>query len=96
MQEALIHMEGKRVVLTRGVHQTLTEFRWIAEDLIKRLTIIYELVSIQPTPDGYHDASGYMCGGAVFPEPMEVPWTPQPQPSAADISPKPTGVRLIV
>ena len=33
MQEALCHVEGKRVTLTRGVHQALAEFRWLAEDM---------------------------------------------------------------
>ena len=32
MQEALLHVEGKRVVLTRGVHQALTEFQWLCRN----------------------------------------------------------------
>ena len=26
---------------------------------------MYELVPLRPTVDGYHDVSGYMCGGVV-------------------------------
>ena len=33
MQEFLRHMYGKRVALTRGVNQALSEFQWLAEDL---------------------------------------------------------------
>ena len=35
MQEALRHMEGKRVELIRGVHQTLVDFQWLVEELSK-------------------------------------------------------------
>ena len=76
MQEALRHVEGKWVVLTRGVQQALADFRWISEDLSKFPTILYELVPIQPILDRYHDASGYMWGEAVLPGPMEVLRTP--------------------
>ena len=63
MQESLCHMEGKRVELTRGVHQDLAYFRWFSEDLVRRPTRLYDLMTLHPTLDGYHYASGYMCGG---------------------------------
>ena len=71
-------MERERVELTRGVHQALADFRWLVEDLIKRPTRMYELITLQTTMDRYHDASGYMCGGEVLPVPTTVPRTPQP------------------
>ena len=33
MQESLSHVDSKRVALTRGVHQALVDFQWLAEDL---------------------------------------------------------------
>ena len=38
IQEALQHMDGKQVALTRGVHQALAEFQWLAEYLGRRPT----------------------------------------------------------
>ena len=75
--DALHHVEGKRVLLTRGIHQALEEFRWLAEDLSKRPTRLYAIVPFQPTLDGYHDASGSMYRGAVLPGLTAVPCTPQ-------------------
>ena len=83
MQEALRHVKGKRVALSKGVHEALADFRWLASDLAQRPTRLYELVPLRPTVDGYHDASGYMCGGVVLPGPTAVPRTLPPQPSAA-------------
>ena len=45
---------------------------------------------------GYHNASRYICGGAVLPEPTEVPRTTQQHPKAAAISLDPAGVQPIV
>ena len=96
MQEALRHVEGKRVSLTRGVHQALADFRCLVEDLSKRPTRLSEIIPLQPTLDGYHNAPGYMCGGALIPGPKAVPRTHQLQPSAAATSPEPTGAHPIV
>ena len=57
---------------------------------------MYELVPLRPTVGGYHDASGYMCGGVVLPGPTATPITLPPQPSAERPSPNPTGVHPIV
>ena len=46
MQEALRHMDGKRVALTRGVHKALVDFKWLAEDLGRLLTRLYDLVPL--------------------------------------------------
>ena len=35
MQENLLHVNDKRVTLTRGVHAALSDFRWLADDLEK-------------------------------------------------------------
>ena len=67
MQEALRQVEGKRLALTRGFHQALTDFRWLAEYLIRFPTRLYELVPFQPKTDGYHNASGYIFGGGSTP-----------------------------
>ena len=67
MQEALCHVKGKRVTLSPGVHEALYYFKWLADDVSKRPTRMYELVPLRPTVDSYHDASGYMCGGVVLP-----------------------------
>ena len=89
-------MEGKMVVLTRGVHQALEEFQWLAEDLSKRPTRLFEHVPLHPTLDGYYDASWYICVEAVLLGPTEVPQTPQPQTSATATFPDTVGAHPIV
>ena len=73
MQEALRHVNGKRVTLTQGVHEALADFQWLAEDMASRPTRLFELVPLTPTLYGYHDSSGRMCGGMVLPGPSAVP-----------------------
>ena len=82
MLEALRHVNGKRVPLTRGVHEALSDFQWLAEDMASRPTRLFELVPLTPTLDGYHDSSGRMCGGVVLPGPSDAPRVLQNQPSA--------------
>ena len=65
IQESLNHVNGKRVTLTRGVHTNLSELRWLSEDLANHPTCIYE-VNPPPTVDGYHCASGTMCGRVIL------------------------------
>ena len=96
MQEDLCDMEGKRVTLTKGVHQSLTDFRWLEEDLDRSPTRFYEIMPLQPTKDGYYDAYGCMCGGAVLLGPTAVTHTSQPQPSTAATSPEPAGAHPII
>ena len=88
-------MEGEKVVMTRGVHQALAEFRWLTENMSKLPTRLYEIVLLQTTLENYHDAYGCMYGGTLLSGPMVVPWTPQPQPRAVDVSPDPTGAHPI-
>ena len=88
-------MDGKRVALTWGVHQALAEFQWFVEYLGRRPTRLYELMPLHPTLDGYQDAYGYMCGGAVILGPTALTRTPQQQPSAAATSLDPKGAQSI-
>ena len=83
MQEALRHVNGKRVTLTRGVQEALADFQWLAEDMASRPTHLFELVPLTPILDGYHDSYGRMCGGVVLPGPSAVPRVLQKQPSSA-------------
>ena len=73
MQEALCHFKGKRVTLSTGVHEALEDFKWLDKDVANRPTRMYDLVPLQSTVDGYHDASGCMCGGVVLPGPTAIP-----------------------
>lgn len=49
---------GKRVTLTKGVHQALADLPWLAQDLERLSTRLYKLVPLHQILDGYHDASG--------------------------------------
>ena len=96
MQEALFHVKGKRVVLSKGIHEALADLLWLAEDVSKRPTRIYEIVPLRLTVDGYHDASSYMCGGVVLPGPTTIPWVLPLQTSAAQSSLNPTASDPVV
>ena len=82
--------------LSTGVHEALSDFRWLAEDVANRPMRMNKLVPLRPTMDGYHDASGYMCGGVVLPGPTAIPCSFTPQPRAAQPSPNPNGSHPIV
>ena len=84
------------MALARGVHQALSDFRWLAEDLSKHHARLYEIILLQPTLDSYHDTSGYMCGRSVLPGPMAASWTPQLQPSDVTTSTDPAGAHPII
>ena len=70
MQEFLCHVKDKKVAMSKGVHEALVDFSWLAENLANRPTCIYKLVPLRPTVDGYHNAYGYMCGSVLLPGPM--------------------------
>ena len=59
MQKFLFHVNGKRVTMTQGVHDTLSDFCWLADDVSKRPARLYKLSpSLPPTKYGYHDTKG--------------------------------------
>lgn len=83
MQEALRHCDRtQRLALGRGVHDALSDFRLLHQDLARRPTRLYELVPLPPTIDGDHDASGKGMGGVLLPGPTAVPraWQAAPSP----------------
>ena len=82
--------------MSKGVHEALADFCWLAEDAANHPTGIYELVPLRPTVDGYHDASSYMCGSVVLPEPTAIPRILPPQPNSARSPPNPNGAHPIV
>ena len=72
MQDNRRHVNNNRITLTHGIKKTLENFRWLAKDIYSQPTRIYKLVPLILTVDSYHDASGYMYGGVVLPEPSDV------------------------
>jgi hypothetical protein len=68
LQEALRHQTEGRIRLSRGVHDTLDDLRWLAHDLSARPTRLHEIVP-QPDPEllGAQDASGEGMEGVWFP-----------------------------
>ena len=69
MQSALQTEKGGRIALRHGVHQALEDFRWIAKDISSRPTRIQEIIPLNPSVMGDHDASGAGAGGVWFPTP---------------------------
>ena len=96
MKESLCHVIGKMVTQSKGVHEALEDFRWLSEDVSNFPTRIYKQVSLRPTVDSYHNASGYMCGGMVLPGPTVIPHILPPQPSAAQPYHNPIAAHPIV
>ena len=73
MQHALSNKIKARVMLNKGVHDALEDFRWILADLKRRPTRIAELVPLLASAEGHHDASGKGAGGVWFPAKHLVP-----------------------
>ena len=67
MQHALTTHKGARVSLKKGVHQALDDFRWLLKDIASRPTRIAEVVPLNSSAEGHHDASGKGAGGVWFP-----------------------------
>ena len=67
MQHALTTQKGARVALNKGVHQALDDFRWLLNDIASRPTRIAEVVPLNSSAEGHHDASGTGAGGVWFP-----------------------------
>jgi hypothetical protein len=69
LQEALKHKTtgGHRVRLARHTHAFLEDFRWLADDVTSRPTIISEIVpDVDPLTRGACDASTLGMGGVHF------------------------------
>ena len=73
MQHALTACTGTLISLTKGVHQALSDFDWILNDIASRPTRIAELVPMLSSAEGHHDASGEGAGGVWFPAPHLAP-----------------------
>ena len=43
-KEALCHVKGKRVTLSTGVHEALSDLQWLYEDVANCPTGMYKLV----------------------------------------------------
>ena len=67
MQLALSTKSKRRITLKKGVHQAVIDFKAIAADIASRPTRIAELVPVNPSLLGDHDASGQGAGGVWFP-----------------------------
>jgi hypothetical protein len=87
LQEALRHQSDSRIRLSQGVHDTLKDLRWLAQDLASRPTRLYEIVP-QPEPEllGAQDASGNGMGGVWFPTTTKLHERPIASSSAAETS----------
>ena len=52
MQIAMSNKNVTRIALKKGVHQYLTDFKWLLENLSKRPTHIAKLIPLRPQPWG--------------------------------------------
>ena len=66
-----INCTGSWTICDKGVHQALEAFRWMVQDLERRQTHLYKLVTLHLTLDGYHGAHNYMYGGGGPPGPHQ-------------------------
>jgi len=69
MQKALATQQGHRITLKKGGRQAISDFKWILKDLSARPTRIAEVVPLQLSAEGHHDASGKGAEGVWFPAP---------------------------
>jgi hypothetical protein len=69
LQEAFRHKKQHRIRLSQGVHDVFADFCWLQSDLTTRPTRLYNLVPVEPTLVGSHDASGFGAGGVWLPKP---------------------------
>ena len=57
LQNALFKGSNTRIDLNKGFHQALDNFRWIAKDLMLRLTHLVKLIPLTPMAEGYKKVS---------------------------------------
>ena len=67
MQLALSNRLGSRIALKKGVHQAVTDFKLLLNDVAIRPTRIAELIPLHASATGHHDASKQGAGGVWFP-----------------------------
>ena len=67
LQNAILPLSKNRVYLSKGVHQALNDFRWIAEDIATRPTRLAKLILVALSDEGHHNASCKGSGGVWFP-----------------------------
>ena len=72
LQDALRKQSDNRVALTSLIQSILDDFREIHTQLLERPTRLQELVPIQPTMHGFHDAAGHGAGGVWYPSSTSV------------------------
>ena len=68
-----------RIRVSRHVHATLDDFRWLAHNLDSRPTRLQELVATKPKVYGTTDASGAGMGGVILAPPDSVPQRDTPE-----------------
>ena len=74
LQEAFRHPAADgRIRLNAAVLEIFTDLREVLHTLAQRPTRLYELVPLQPTLVGSHDAAGHGAGGVWFPSSTAVP-----------------------
>lgn len=76
LQQALTTAKGGRLNLHKGIHQSISDFKWMHTNIATRPTRIQELIPLTPTITGDHDASGAGAGGVLFPAPTATPRQP--------------------
>ena len=67
LQTGVKYADKHRVRLTREIHDQLTDFENLANDLSHRPTMLSEIVPDHPVAVGPHDASGLGMGGVWLP-----------------------------
>ena len=67
LQNAISPSSKTRVDQIKGFHQSLDDFRWIAEDIATRPTRLAELILLALSVKSHHDASGKGARGVWFP-----------------------------
>ena len=65
---------GTCLNLKKGIHQALDDFRWLLRDINSWPTRMAEVVPLNPSAIGYHDASGIDARGVWFEGPALSPW----------------------
>ena len=83
MNEVLHNVKGNMVIQINGVHESLLNLQWIAEDPVSHLTQMYDILPLALTIDGYHDTSGTMYDCRVIPGPKSMPHATKDHPRTA-------------